>query len=497
MQSLNDEQNIDSQKLLFCQKCLGIPHFSLEVESNGNIFLCHLCDKNKIKKNSELLKKEENIEKRCYICDSKSNFVCIKCNLIICEKCFKIHDNFILIEEDIYDNKNNIHVNEENEHDDKDRVNKLISIFELQFICKKHTKTFSHYCQVCQKNLCDDCLIFHEHINNIKFGDIIKKEKKIESLLETKGDTPTTNKFLKISKMFSQCFNSCKTNQKINIDIILNYLLILEIQNFIQDKKETGVICNKFILENNRPCYSKYFFDKDFVSYYERLILDIESGNINSFHSLNNIKSHYINHNEIYLNNYKSLKKRYLLKLSILEIDLKSQILFVKDMIKTAQYNYSLIEIAKLYEELYLQNNMLEYNFELIKKLSLQMIYKVDFQLRRKISNLITKELFNNFYSNIQELNTTPIRLSKCSSELKNKFISLDKNRNTTNELNNYKNEIKSKYINSLEPIKTNVSNGIKNNEIDGIKEEKNDIIFINLNEGDEEYLKAVYLIYL
>ena len=140
---------------------------------------------------------------------------------------------------------------------------------------------------------------------------------------------------------------------------------------------------------------------------------------------------------------------------------------------------------------------MLEYNFELIKKLSLQMIYKVDFQLRRKISNLITKELFNNFYSNIQELNTTPIRLSKCSSELKNKFISLDKNRNTTNELNNYKNEIKSKYINSLEPIKTNVSNGIKNNEIDGIKEEKNDIIFINLNEGDEEYLKAVYLIYL
>ena len=452
------EQNEDSQKLLFCQKCLSIPHFSIEVESNGNIFICHLCDKNKIKRNLELFEREEKPEKRCYICDSQSVLICARCSLIVCEKCFKMHDNFILAEEEICDNEINNNINKENELYDSEPISKSISIYELQFICKKHIKEFTHYCQKCKINLCDDCLIFHEHINNIKFTDIIKKEKRIESFLEEKAETQTIDKLLKISKLFVQCFNICKANQRINIEIILNYWIILEIKKFIQEKKERGVICNTFVLENNKSYYSKYFFDKDFVSNYERLLLDVESGNINSFHSLNNIKNQYNNHKKIYLNNYEALKKSYLLRLSFLEIDIKPSVLYVKGMIQAAKYNYTLVEIAKLYEELNMQNNMLEYNLELLKKLLLQMIYRLDFQLRRKTSNLITKELFNNFYEN----------------------------------MHNYQDEIKNKFNNSLELIKNRDLNEIRKLETDEIKEDKNDIIFINLNEGDEEYLKAV-----
>ena len=493
MQDLNVEQNTYNQKLLFCQDCLAIPHFSIEIESNGNIFLCHLCNKNKVKKNIELFVKEDKIEKRCYICDSISSLACIKCNLIICEKCLKSHNNIIMEEEDEKTENNQINIYKENEIEDMERENTTaISILELQFICKKHIKRFSHYCQVCKKNLCDDCLMYHEHMNNIKFEDVSKTKKEIESFLKSKGDTQIVEKLLKISKLFAQCFNTCKTNETINIDIILNYWLIKGVKTFIEEKKERGIISNKFVLEKGKSSYSKYFYDQNFILYYDRLILDIHSGNINSFHSLNNIKAQYQKNKEMYLYNYELLKISYQLRLSALEMDSKFNVLFVKDMIQTAKYNYSLIEMSELYEELNLQNKIIEYNFALLKRLSLEMIYKLDYQLRRKSSNLITKELYNHFYQNIQALNTTKNRLSKCSSELKSKLISLDKIKNKTIELTNYRDVIKSKYIKSLELIKNHTANEIQSLEFDGIKEENNDIIFINLNEEDKEYLKAV-----
>jgi hypothetical protein len=106
---------------------------------------------------------------------------------------------------------------------------------------------------------------------------------------------------------------------------------------------------------------------------------------------------------------------------------MKTDVLLVKDMIQSEKFNYSLIEMVKLYEELNLQNNMLEYSFELLKRFSFEIIYKLDFQLRRKTLNLITKELFNHFYENIQTLNTTQARINKSSSELQIKLLSLDK----------------------------------------------------------------------
>ena len=267
MRSLNVEQNIYNRKLLFCQDCLAIPHFSIEIESNGQIFLCHLCDKNKIKKNIESFVKEDIIEKRCYICDSISSLACIKCNLIICEKCLKLHNNIFATEEDEKTEKNKINnIYNKNEKEDTNRENTAISIIELQFICKKHIKRFSHYCQLCKKNLCDDCLMYHEHMNNIKLEDIAKKNKEIESFLMSKGDTQIVEKLLKISKLFAQCFNICKTNEKINIDILLNYWLIKEVKKFIEEKKERGIISNEFVLEKGKSSYSKYFYDQNFIS---------------------------------------------------------------------------------------------------------------------------------------------------------------------------------------------------------------------------------------
>ena len=162
-------------------------------------------------------------------------------------------------------------------------------------------------------------------------------------------------------------------------------MLIKEIVKYIQEKRERGVISNKFTSDKNKSYYSKYFYDKNFVLYYEKLILDIQSGNVNSFHYLENIKKLYVNNKKVYLSYYNSLKNSYYLKLSILEMDMKTDVLLVKDMIQTEKFNYSLIEIVKLYEELNLQNNMLEYSFELLKSLSFEIIYKLDFQLRRKI----------------------------------------------------------------------------------------------------------------
>ena len=211
--------------------------------------------------------------------------------------------------------------------------------------------------------------MFHEHINNFELNDI-KSDKGIESFLETKGDTIQNEQLISVSVLLAQCFKTCKANQTININIILNYLLIKEIVKFIQEKRERGVISNKFISDKNKSYYSKYFYDKNFVLYYEKLILDIQSGNVNSFHYLENIKKLYVNNKSVYLSYYNSLKNSYYLKLSILEMDMKTDVLLVKDMIQTEKFNYSLIEMVKLYEELNLQNNMLEYSFELLKSLS-------------------------------------------------------------------------------------------------------------------------------
>ena len=496
MKNLNEEKNTYNNEILFCRQCLSIPHYSIEVESNGNIFLCHLCDKKKIKRKIMLCGKdndENNNNYKCYICASKSEFICVGCNLIICEKCFKKHDNIIIQEEEVSNAKSN-DIEEENEIDDEseeEQENKIIPILELQFLCKKHKKYYSHYCQLCKKNLCENCLMFHEHINNFVLNDI-KSDKEIESFIETKGDTIPNEQLIRVSVLLAQCFKTCKANQTININIILNYLLIKEIVKFIQDKRERGVISNKFISDNNKSYFSKYFYDKNFVLYYEKLILDIQSGNVNSFHCLENIKKLYVNNKSVYLSYYNSLRNSYYLKLSILETDMKTDVLLVKDMIQTEKFIYSLIELVKLYEELNLENNMLEYNFELLKSLSFEIIYKLDFQLRRKTSNLITKELFNHFYENIQTLNTTQARISKSSSELKIKLLSLDKKKNEITKTNNYQNEIKLKLKNSLELMKCQVDKEIQNLQSNRITEEKNDIVFINLNEGEEEYLKAI-----
>ena len=160
MKNLNEEKNTYNPEILFCRQCLSIPHYSIEVESNGNIFLCHLCDIKKIKRKIMLCEKgndENNNNYKCYICASKSEFIFVGCNLIICEKCFKKHDNIIKQEEDVSNAKSNDIEEENGIHDksEEEQESAIISILELQFLCKNHNNfiviTVNYVKRICVK----------------------------------------------------------------------------------------------------------------------------------------------------------------------------------------------------------------------------------------------------------------------------------------------------------------------------------------------------------
>ena len=506
--NLNDYKN-----QIFCSDCLCFPHYSIEVKSNGIIYIDHICNnsvnKRKIFEEIEIEKNEE-IAIKCSYCQTKTMLICTKCNSFICNECLKYHLNYYVIEEEVdnekYSKEKNKEVDEseDSEYDSDDDSEKeeeneeekkilYISIFDKQFICNEHQMKYTYYCEKCKINLCNECKICHIHINNFCFKEI-KNLKKIKNILERKEENKIYSKLILLSNIFNECFLINKENKNFNINIIQNYLMIKNIIYFIEENSKSEKINDAIIYYEIKPANNKYFctsfMGEEFQKFYGVLLNRIQMGHIDSWYKLKNIENNYkknITNNELSI-----IFNSYNLNLSVMVMDIKTDFSFYKDILDSSQFSLYFSEFANIYEDIILNFKTLEYKFDILKDITFEINYKLDFEIRRKASNLIAKEIIDKYYKNIYNLKITNYRLTNSLNKIKDKINEINEKKIDNEKL---KKKLEQKFKRCENLILENAKNELEIFKTDNkVEKENNDIIFVNLDDSDKEIKKVILL---
>ena len=148
--SENDEQMENPSSILFCEDCLQIPLYEIDLR-NGIIYLIHDCKGNK---KEILFQSEMKIKNRkyplspCFHCNKKCDSICIECHKNICLNCKKSH----LPDEPDESNEipQIIYKTEKNESSLKKYI---ISYNDIQFMCRIHFIKYEYFCPICKINL--------------------------------------------------------------------------------------------------------------------------------------------------------------------------------------------------------------------------------------------------------------------------------------------------------------------------------------------------------
>ena len=507
--NLNDYKN-----QIFCSDCLCFPHYSIEVKSNGIIYIDHICNnsvnKRKIFEEIEIEKNEE-IAIKCSYCQTKTMLICTKCNSFICNECLKYHLNYYVIEEEVdnekYSKEKNKEVDEseDSEYDSDDDSEKeeeneeekkilYISIFDKQFICNEHQMKYTYYCEKCKINLCNECKICHIHINNFCFKEF-KNLKKIKNILERKEENKIYSKLILLSNIFNECFLINKENKNFNINIIQNYLMIKNIIYFIEENSKSEKINDAIIYYEIKPANNKYFctsfMGEEFQKFYGVLLNRIQMGHIDSWYKLKNIENNYKKKN-ITNNELSIIFNSYNLNLSVMVMDIKTDFSFYKDILDSSQFSLYFSEFANIYEDILLNFKTLEYKFDILKDITFEINYKLDFEIRRKASNLIAKEIIDKYYKNIYNLKITNYRLTNSLNKIKDKINEINEKKNDNEKL---KKKLEQKFKRCENLILENAKNELEIFKTDNkVEKENNDIIFVNLDDSDKEIKKVILL---
>ena len=138
-----------------CPKCFLIPLIKIYLD-NGNSYIDKKCCEviNKILINDFISKYQLNINKCSHIINEDNSYICYNCKLLICDNCKIKHENEF-----------NIHI-----------IYKSV-IFDTY--CLIHNELFIGYCNLCENNICKNCINIHKNHNYIIFNDILLTEEQI------------------------------------------------------------------------------------------------------------------------------------------------------------------------------------------------------------------------------------------------------------------------------------------------------------------------------
>ena len=415
---------------LFCNDCLQIPAYEIDLR-NGEIYLMHVCNGNKKKLLFQSEIKNNTYPKYpCIYCNKKCNIICIECHKNICEKCKEKHlpdepDESNEIPQMLYI---------------KDKKTKpykkyIMPYNDIQLICKTHFIKYEYFCPICKINLCEHCKNYHFHINCSKLSnyDIIANYKKYS------GSDDIINNLTKLCKLFEECYKESCKNEKLTINKIMNYFIINNIHNFInkyeKTKNRTDKIANTIFKkekesESNYVCAS--FYGKKFRTEYSELIKGINDGNYEYYFKMNALKLFYKKMNRISSKHdwdnssfFSSLK-------GIINF-FRNQYHHMKEIISDINKDIKINYIKKDNENLNLLLKVYETDLNLLKKINMSLLYKFDFQLRRKAANLFAELLILNNTNILDEIEETDYIIMETLILLKKK-ISLIKNLDGPND---------------------------------------------------------------
>jgi membrane protease subunit (stomatin/prohibitin family) len=148
--------------------------------------------------------------------------------------------------------------------------------------------------------------------------------------------------------------------------------------------------------------------DEDFKKYYSNILNNVLSGNIYDYYALRNIRGKYQNTyspNALFESNYIN-------KLDCKIIRLVSNINTIDSKIDNIMTNLEFAKGIKAINCLRLKVEFLEFCMKLVQVTALTINYKLDYELRRKIGNIVGLTIIKNFSQNIESVEDSKKLLS-------------------------------------------------------------------------------------
>jgi len=486
--SNKEQTNDDSEEKMlikiFCPLCHQFPEYSIIFGSSSNFSLIHECLDGKIIKSSIDFEKESDpYTFSCFYCKKNCNHICVKCKYVMCQKCSKKHI------------KNPYALTKKTKK--LESTNKsIICIMNSQYICENHLLQYKFYCPVCKINLCQKCKEEHFHINCPSLNE--------QKLLFKEINEPSNDcfkKLFKLAKLFYSCFDKNLSNSRMTLNILLNTHLAHNILSIIQDNSnnEGKEIRNNFLNDINEKLFlCEGNGSSNFEQYFSNLLIKANSGNISAYKILNGIIEKYEREYKMNLYNKYILRQSYLSSLNFQIESLINKINFAAIKIDLNETNIILANCLKMINDLKLKNDFFEFCLQLLKIISLKMNYKLDYELRRKIGNIISTIMLKNFNKNLEPIQKSKKLLLFSSEYLKKKMNETTPTKNNKNfEVKDEGFEsLKSKYKLALKMLNDEILDELAKIDMDNSKLFANDniniISFKNLSEETEEINKVV-----
>ena len=244
------DENMKDLQIFRCSKCFDLLYVCHN--ENGTSLICN----NKLHsiENSKNLKKLKYFDLICCECKMKmkiyyNNYKCIKCKGFICHICSENHYNNCSQSE-------------------------LINLFDVGYFCEIHNRKYIDSCDLCNKNLCTECKIYHFHI--------IKKENHIEV------DEKITLNSIKLNKLG-------KTQNYIKYYLFKRYRYMKKFNliNMKINKSLHFMIYKGTIHYDLHSFFSSKFFDDKFKEYYKFLLEESKKGKIKEFEGIRHLEKEY------------------------------------------------------------------------------------------------------------------------------------------------------------------------------------------------------------
>lgn len=477
-------------KNLFCSDCLKIPEYSIHITKDEKVLLKHLCNR---KSKEKLLSENDEFQifianNSCSYCKIKCENICLKCGKYVCNKCSEDH----LINPVFYPNDENI-----KQYLDKS----IIYIPIVQFYCKEHLSKNNYFCGICKINLCNECILEHCHINCPSLFDKITEEE----IVEYNGSNKIVLELLNIVKILKECYLTLFEDSNMTANILLNLFLSNKINEFIkvrinQTNKTNDI--NELFIENeyiktiekkNHLC--GLYGGTNFQFNYFHVIHFIRTGNIRSYHNFNKIKDVYQKpFSPLFDSNIKS---SYIIGLENLIKSSYTDLLFISNSLEVGKTYYFLLEIIKKNQELQLIINKLNLDLQLLKAYIVGLDYRVDYELRRKIGNLIAEKFISLYPKKIDNIIETEYLFGLSIEFLEKKIKKIQSQKLGVEE--EKKKALIDKYSKGLELLTKLSSNKLENIKNANNNIEKIEIPIGNTNiqfKDDNELLNIILNLY-
>ncbi len=436
----------------FCYYCMKIPAINISITKNG-IEIIHKC-----KKGDKIIKFELNNNWKlndsipfCFFCEKKlAKKICLKCLKNVCLECIGSHN--------------------------------VIDLFDLQFYCIKHQKKITFCCEICQKNLCEKCI--HYHINNRPAN-----EKNIEISFSFEKSNNALIKYLSQIIKNDYYSNIIKTSE-----IFHNFTLLklIDINSSKIINEENVVLSAETDINiNAHLCKTR----KDFKKNFKKLIFKAKLGEYDCYCELEDLITFYSNlfQNNDFQDDIEFEFQHHLEKeLSSIELDYH----FFIDAIKGNSLFNIVIELFKMSLQNKINLNVLKFKNKILFDICKRMLNKLDFESRRKISNLISLEIYKYYKKYILKKNQNDCYNSMTIIKFKNQFYELDSKTETNIKTLNENKEEKS-LENCNNYIKDELIN-VKNKKVEKIDfDENSNIIFYSSNENEKKLITILNIFQL